>query len=289
MSFINIKDFLRLPLSLRERAKGEGRCSLIPTPSPGGRRERAERASRDPLHVGRRERAERAARDPLHLGRGEVGKHLHVDRARGEGNFRVALLVVLAAVLVGCAGIQRATTPGAKTVTSEPVVDPQWRRAYEHALGLMVVDKLSEAERELTALAERQPTLAGPYANLGILYFRAGRTADAVKVLEHAIALNPRPAYYNELGRVRRTEGRFDAAEQAYRRALELDPDYAYAHLNLGILYDLYLQQPDRALPHYERYRALAPGEAGTVEKWIADLKRRTSQAADRNKGERNG
>jgi tetratricopeptide (TPR) repeat protein len=193
------------------------------------------------------------------------------------------------ATIIGCAGMQRIGTPGAKPTAAEPVVDPQWRKAYEHALGLMLANKLPEAERELTALAERQPGLAGPYANLGILYFREGRTADAVKVLEYAIALNPRPAYYNELGMVHRTEGRFEAAEQAYRRALELDPDYAFAHLNLGILYDLYLQQPDRALPHYERYRALAPGEAGTVEKWIADLKRRTSQAADRNKGERKG
>lgn len=192
------------------------------------------------------------------------------------------------ATLIGCAGLQRSPAPNVKPA-AEPVVDPQWRQAYEHAIGLMLADKLSEAERELAALAERQPTLAGPYANLGILYFRMGRTADAVKVLEYAIALNPRPAYYNELGMVHRTEGRFDAAERAYRRALELDPDYAYAHLNLGILYDLYLQQPDRALPHYERYRVLVPGEAGTVEKWIADLKRRTSQAADRNKGERNG
>src|SRR3990172_7322852 len=45
--------FPRPPLSLGERAKGEGRCSLIPIPSPGGRRERAERAARDPLHFGR--------------------------------------------------------------------------------------------------------------------------------------------------------------------------------------------------------------------------------------------
>jgi len=207
---------------------------------------------------------------------------------------RAALLIVLCATLVACAGLKPAapgagaSAPAAKSA-AEPTVDPQWRQAYEHALGLMLANKFPEAERELTALAERHPQLAGPYANLGILYFRAGRSADAVKVLEHAIALNPRPVYYNELGMVHRTEGRFDAAEQAYRRALELDPDYAYAHLNLGILYDLYLQQPDRALPHYERYRALAPGESGTVEKWIADLKRRTSQAADKKKGERNG
>ena len=213
-------------------------------------------------------------------------------RAR-TGSLAAAMLVTVV-LLSACAGIKPASeagakAPAAKRVYVEPVVDPQWRQAYEHALGLMQANHLPEAERELTALATRRPQLAGPYANLGILYFRAGRAQDAAKALECAITLNPRPAYYNELGMVRRTEGRFDAAEQAYQRALELDADYAYAHLNLGILYDLYLQQPDRALPHYERYQALAPSDAGTVGKWIADLKRRTSQAADRNKGGKNG
>lgn len=207
-------------------------------------------------------------------------------RAAGEGSRRLggAILLVLIASLAACAGIKPAgdTAAGAKRVYVEPTVDPRWRQAYDRALTQLQANHLPEAERELTALTARQPQLAGPYANLGILYFRAGRTADAAKALEHAIALNPRPEYYNELGMVHRTEGRFGAAESAYRHALELDPDYAYAHLNLGILYDLYLQQPDRALPQYERYQALAPGEAGTVGKWIADLKRRTSQAADR-------
>lgn len=204
------------------------------------------------------------------------------------GWFRGAAVLVLLASLAACAGIKPAggtaagAQAGAKRVYVEPKVDPQWRLSYEHALTQLQANHLPEAERELTALAARRPQLAGPYGNLGILYFRAGRTADAEKALEHAIALNPRPEYYNELGMVQRTEGRFDAAERAYRHALELDPDYAYAHLNLGILYDLYLQTPDRALPHYERYQALAPGDAGTVGKWIVDLKRRTSQAADR-------
>lgn len=201
---------------------------------------------------------------------------------------RLASMLLLSAlmVLTACAGMQPA--PG-KGNNAEPEVSAQWRRDYEHALGLLQANHLAEAERELTTLATREPRLAGPYANLGILYLRAGRATDAAKSLEFAISLHPRSAYYNELGMVYRTEGRFDAAEQAYQHALALDPDYAYAHLNLGILYDLYLQQPERALPHYERYQALAPAEAGTVGKWIVDLKRRTSQAAHRAAGGTNG
>lgn len=217
------------------------------------------------------------------------------NHERGSFPWVLILLVGIGLALGGCAGFGSPARPtgskpsAAKAVPAEPVVSAQWRQAYEHALGLLQANHLAQAEHELTTLATREPQLSGPYANLGILYFRAGRMTDAKAALEHAIALNPRAAYYNELGIVHRTEGRFDAAERAYQRALELDPDYAYAHLNLGILYDLYLQQPDRALPHYERYQALAPGEAGTIGKWIADLKRRTSQAADRRGGGNSG
>ncbi len=154
---------------------------------------------------------------------------------------------------------------------------------------MLKADRFADAERELTALTEREPTLAGPYANLGILYRRTGRSADAVRALDRAIELNPRAAYYNELGMAHRAEGRFNAAERSYTRALELDPNYAYAHLNLGILYDLYLQVLDKALPHYERYQVLVPSEDKTVGKWIADLKRRPSGTAEQAKGGKSG
>ncbi len=184
------------------------------------------------------------------------------------------------------------SAPVAATPTpagAEPVVSAQSQQAYDRALALLKADRFADAERELTALAEREPKLAGPHANLGILYRRTGRAADAVRALDRAIELNPRAAYYNELGMVHRAEGRFDAAERSYTRALALDPNYAYAHLNLGILYDLYLQVPDKALPHYERYQALVPGEEKMVGKWIVDLKRRTTGTAEQAKGGKSG
>ncbi len=223
-----------------------------------------------------------------------------------------AVTLLILALLAGCAGVASrkpsapesttapsvpaagSTAPQAAPATAtatakpgsnvEPVVNAQWQQAYERALASLKANRLPDAERELTALVALEPKLAGPHANLGIVYHRMGRAADAVRALERAVELNPRPAYYNELGVVHRTAGRFDSAQRAYTRALELDADYAYAHLNLGILYDMYLQQLDKALPHYERYRALAPNEAGTVIKWIADLKQRSSRTADQSK-----
>jgi len=67
-------------------------------------------------------------------------------------------------------------------------------------------------------------------------------------------------------------EGKFDDARRQYRKALDADPDYALAHLNIAILYDLYLQEPKEALPHYQAYQQLLPAEDGVVAKWIIEL-----------------
>ena len=68
----------------------------------------------------------------------------------------------------------------------------------------------------------------------------------------------------------------FLEAEAAYLKAVTAEPQYALAHYNLGVLYELYLQRLDDALRHFERYQALY-GEDPQVEKWITDLKRRVA------------
>lgn len=72
-----------------------------------------------------------------------------------------------------------------------------------------------------------------------------------------------------------RGEGNFAGAAQRYEKALALADDDAVTHRNYGILFELYLGQPARALAHYERYAELTAGVDRTVAGWIAQLKRR--------------
>jgi Flp pilus assembly protein TadD len=182
-----------------------------------------------------------------------------------------------------------APTTAPKPVKVEPPISTESRQMYEQALTALEHNRYVDAEKLLLAVTRREPTIAGPHANLGLLYARTNRAQQAIDALQEAIRLNPeRAAYYNELGMVLRREGKFSEARRYYDKAIEIDADYAYAHLNIAILYDLYMQEPERALAHYQRYRELEPKEAATVTKWIADLQQR-GRASDKGKGGNSG
>jgi Flp pilus assembly protein TadD len=98
-----------------------------------------------------------------------------------------------------------------------------------------------------------------------------------VAALEHAVQASPKQAvYFNQLGIAYRMVGQFTKAKEAYEKAIALDPNYALAHLNLGILYDVYLWDGRRALELYDRYLALSPAGDDRVKKWATDLRNRS-------------
>jgi tetratricopeptide (TPR) repeat protein len=160
-------------------------------------------------------------------------------------------------------------------------IAPATQRAYDDALALMRAGHAADAERGFRALTQSNPDLAGPHANLGVIARNAGRLPEAVSELEKAVTLAPGLAVaWNQLGLAYRQSGEFTKARDAYDHAIAIDPNYASAVLNLGVLEDLYLAEPTKALELYTRYLALTPAGDPVVTKWVADVKNRKPAGA---------
>ena len=191
-----------------------------------------------------------------------------------ENLSRLSILGLLLAV-AGCASAPQRQVAVEADGELEPVYPAAAIENYSYALGLMDAGETKEARAALEKLAAKYPEYAGPLTNLAILAADGGDDAQAAAYLEQALAVCANCAQpWNQLGVLHRRAGRFDAAEAAYLAAVDSDPDYALAHYNLGVLYDLYQQRHETAVLHYERYVALAADGEGTAQvgKWIADL-----------------
>lgn len=148
---------------------------------------------------------------------------------------------------------------------------------YAKALALMSAEKDEEAFALLSKISQKAPQFSGPLVNQGLILNKQQKFAEAQKVLEQALQLNIRnPFANNQLGIALRGQGKFADAKAAYQSALSMDPNYAKAHFNLGVLADLYLQDLPLALQHYQRYQSLQSKPDPAVSSWIVDLQKRT-------------
>lgn len=193
----------------------------------------------------------------------------------------VVLLALALGALAGCATVGKAPVGAASAATAE-APSPELQSAYDGLLSrLQSTDATALADLESFSAAH--PDLAGPLLTLGLARARAGDEAAAADCFQRAtrVCSSCGPAW-NELGVLGRRQGRFADAEQAYLRAIELQPDYAPAYYNLAVLYELYLPRPELALQNYERYLQVGgeEGASADVEKWVADLRRRVGTTA---------
>ncbi len=188
------------------------------------------------------------------------------------------LPVILASYLSGCSlAPLEPLEPKQEATQAEqgPTMEEQAKIDFDAALGAMKGGNQREAEQLFTSMTERYPTYAGPWVNLGILYQRKEKFDEAETAFKKALELNEdNPEIYNQLGYFYRDRGKFHLAREMYKQGLKKDADYASLHRNLGILFDMYLAQPKEAIKHYQKYVKLNP-EDKQVATWKADLLQR--------------
>ncbi len=151
--------------------------------------------------------------------------------------------------------------------------------AEDDYLTAVTVMQAGEDEKAISLFSEmiaNYPGLAGPYANLGLLYQRQSLTKEAAAAFDRAIQLRPDSAkIYNSAAIFYRSVGRFKDAESAYLQAIDKAAGYTDPVLNLAILYDLYLQQPVTAIKYYQHYLSMSEVNKEQVMLWLTGLKQR--------------
>ena len=166
--------------------------------------------------------------------------------------------------------------PGvAAGVSAHPQVSPAARADFDRVVSYMRAGNAVEAELGFKRLSLQYPQFAAPLVNLAILQRKDGHLDQAEETLKSAVAHERGSAVaWNELGATQRMRGQFKDAASSYEQAIVADPRFAPAWRNLGVLSDLYLGDPGRALTAFEQYRQLT-GEDKPVSGWIAELRQR--------------
>ena len=185
----------------------------------------------------------------------------------------IILLTVL--LISGCStGVrQQPVSEEEISVGGDLNVSAEEKHLYRQAITAVNAGELEQAERLLKEFSQRKPRLAGPLANLGLVYFKQEKLELAEKTLQQALQKNPRQAHaLNLLGQIAYANGDAGKAEDYYKRAIAIKDDYAIAHYNLALLYDILFQDIQKAVIHYRRYMQLTGNSDSETGNWLEQL-----------------
>lgn len=100
------------------------------------------------------------------------------------------------------------------------------------------------------------------------------------KLIQDAVKL------YIRTGSLEAAQGHLQKSEEAFLKAIQLDPKSASAYYNLGVLYEDYFRDRAKAIKAYEQYLLLSPQapDAPVVQEWLARLKSKIDPPASGSK-----
>lgn len=99
-----------------------------------------------------------------------------------------------------------------------------------------------------------RPSYSRVFRLYGVLRWRQGMQQEAMELLQQALRLDPYSASVNfDLGRMYDALGQFDKALQNYLRAVEVEPDHAFAYVYIAAIHYLVHGRLDEALVWYHK------------------------------------
>jgi tetratricopeptide (TPR) repeat protein len=190
----------------------------------------------------------------------------------------ICLLLVLG--LAACAGKPEKPVIVIEKTSNDalPVLTEAEKQSYREALEFMAQQTYDKAEVLFTGLVQKQPRLTGAYVNLAVIRKQQDQLDDAMRLLSEALKINPN--FIDALlqqALIFQDRGEFTKAEDLLRRAEAINPDHPLVNYNLGVLYELYLQDYPLAIKYYKRYVSISAqaDDVETVQRWIMLLERK--------------
>lgn len=126
------------------------------------------------------------------------------------------------------------------------------------------------------------PLTAEEHWQLGVSYARDGNRERAEQEYRQGLKKNAGDArIWSSLGHLHQSQGRAAEAERAYRRALEIDPNFALAHNNLAWLYAEQSTRLPEAEHHARRALATDPARRASYLDTLAYVQFRAGRVAE--------
>jgi len=148
---------------------------------------------------------------------------------------------------------------------------------YIQARRLYKAKNYKQAHVVLDEIIAIDKSLSGPWVMKGDIAVDQDLNDEAIKHYQKAVSVNPKNINaYLRMAKSQRVLGRFLKAQNTYAEVLGVWPDFPEAHLNIGVLYDIYLNHPLRAQKHMQAYLFLSGGKDKQVLAWVDEIQNRT-------------
>jgi len=154
------------------------------------------------------------------------------------------------------------------------------RLAEEEEKTVELEQELKKAKEELSGLRSSEKDSEQLKRKINRLESEKKIQEIRIEELKETLASNQerlkkeKVLFHYNLGVAYTQAGDYEAAISEYEKALKIDPDDANSHYNLGIIYDDYRKDPQKAIAHYQRFLELNPDfeDYYEVQIWIETL-----------------
>ena len=196
-------------------------------------------------------------------------------------------ILAIAMLFAACAAApsQKSTKANTKSEneTHQIHIDDKSKSHFNDAAVAIKEKNYKHAEKILTSLTAQESTHPAIWVNLGVVLMNTNRPVEAETAWSTAISLSPPiETPYLLLARAQRQRGAFKEAEATLENASEKWPNNALIQYNLGILNELYLGNPAKAIAAYESFQKQQKSPDANVQNWIEQLKRGSGSKGDK-------